>query len=568
MDGCKGGIEEMKYDLTVIIPSRLEMFLSRTVDELLKNKRGKTEIIVGLDGEFADPPVVDHEDVTILYYGESIGQRAMSNKCAKLSKAKYIMKIDAHCTVDEGFDVKMMSEMKDDYTMIPVLYNLHGFDWVCEKGHRRYQGPSGVCTDCGLDTQRDIIWKPRMRRKSEFYRFDTTLHFQYHSIRSKQVPKEDVLVDTMSAQGSCFMLTRAKWWELNISDEEYGSWGQQGTEVACKTWLSGGRLVTNRKTWYSHMFRTQGGDFGFPYPQSGKQVAHSREYSKKQFVENTWEKQIHPLSWLIEKFKPLDNDDPKKPADWHTEKGKEVLDYVNKKGEEFYKNKPSKGIIFYTDNKVPIKIGHMARKTILKANLPIVSVSHKPMDFGENYVYKGESGYLAYHKQILMALEKSKADIIYFCEHDVFYHPSHFDFTPPKKDVYYYDFSFWRVRSSDGHALHYDTHQSDLICAYRELLLEHYREKVKRIESTGFTMRMGFEPGCNSRKERIDDYKAERYDAEYPSLDIRYGKNLTASRWSKSQFRNERSCRGWKESNIKDIDGWDYKELEFLLKIT
>jgi len=204
----------------------------------------------------------------------------------------------------------------------------------------------------------------------------------------------------------------------------------------------------------------------------------------------------------------------------------------------------------------------------LKANLPIVSVSHKPMDFGENYVYKGESGYLAYHKQILMALEKSKADIIYFCEHDVFYHPSHFDFTPPKKDVYYYDFSFWRVRSSDGHALHYDTHQSDLICAYRELLLEHYREKVKRIESTGFTMRMGFEPGCNSRKERIDDYKAERYDAEYPSLDIRYGKNLTASRWSKSQFRNERSCRGWKESNIKDIDGWDYKELEFLLKIT
>lgn len=544
----------MKYDLSVLIPGRNEMFMALTVESILKNIRGNTEIIVGLDGGWANPPIKDDPRVTIYYANESIGQRAMTNQLCRLSKAKYVMKIDAHCTVDEGFDVKMMSEMKDNYTMIPTMYNLHAFDWVCPKcNNRTYQGPTPQkCFNSGCNgvPKRELIWKPRMSRKSEFYRFDTVLHFQYHGDRKRFVDKNDVLVDTMSAQGSCFMLTRDKYWELNISDEEHGSWGQQGTEVACKTWLSGGRLVTNRKTWYSHMFRTQGGDFSFPYPQSGKQVEQARKHSKKLFLENTWEKQIYPLSWLIEKFNPL--------PEWHDKGYEKILDDVNKKGEEFYKQHKTmtKGIIYYTNNKVNIKLGHRVRKFINSAGLPIVSVSHKRMDFGENYVYTGESSYLAYHKQILMALEKSKADIIFFCEHDVYYHPSHFDFTPPKKDTYYYNFNWWRVRASDGHAIHYDTHQVNFICAYRDLLLKHYREKVRRIEKDGFNMRMGFEPGCNSRKERIDDYKAERYDSLYPCFDIRHETNLTRSRWDISEFR--RKPEGWKENKFWKIEGWDF----------
>ena len=558
----------MTYDLSILIPARNEMFLAKTVERIMAQKRGRTEVIVGLDGQWANPPLIDHPDLTIIYYPESIGQRAMTNQCARISKAKYVMKIDAHCDVDEGFDMKMMKYMKDHYTMVPAMYNLHGFDWVCKGGgdkkdckHRIYQGPTPrECPECHGKMEREILWQPRLNRRSEFYKFDTDLHFQYHGARKKDVSKDSILVESMSAQGSCFMLTREKYWELNMSDENHGSWGQQGTEIACKTWLSGGRLVTNRATWYSHMFRTQGGDFGFPYPQSGKQVAQAREYSRKLFMENTWEKQIYPLSWLVAKFAPLTSGGKREGApDWHDPAGKEKLDYINKKGESFKSANskptvsllPSKGIIYYTDNKVNIKLGDKCRKQIARAGLPIVSVSLKPMRFGTNIHFKGERGYLSYHKQILVALEASTADIVYFCEHDVLYHPSHFDFTPPKKDVYYYDFNFWRVRASDNFAIHYDTHQVNLICGYRELLLKHYREKVRRIEKDGFTMRMGFEPGCNSRSERIDDVKAESYYAKEPSLDIRHDTNLTRSRWSKSEFRNQSSCRGWKE--VKDI---------------
>jgi hypothetical protein len=106
------------------------------------------------------------------------------------------------------------------------------------------------------------------------------------------------------------MLTRDKYWELNICDEEFGSWGSQGIEVACKTWLSGGRVICNHKTWYAHMFRTQK-DFSFPYAQSGSKVQSAKKYAKDLFFNNKFDKAIHPLSWLVEKFWPVPGWDDK-----------------------------------------------------------------------------------------------------------------------------------------------------------------------------------------------------------------------------------------------------------------
>ncbi len=123
------------------------------------------------------------------------------------------------------------------------------------------------------------------------------------------------------------MMTREKYWELNICDETWGSWGQQGSEVGIKTWLSGGRVVVNQRTSYAHAFRTQGGDWGFPYPLSGNQVEHARNMCKDLFLNNKWDKQIYPLSWLIEKFKPV--------PDWHDASGRDALVRVAEAGAIF-----------------------------------------------------------------------------------------------------------------------------------------------------------------------------------------------------------------------------------------
>lgn len=295
--------------LTITIPARNEEFLSETVSDIIKHKQGDTKIIVVLDGEWPIKPIKDHEDVIIVHHSKSIGQRAATNEAVSMCRSKYVMKVDAHCAFDEGFDVKMVTEMQDNWTMAPLMRNLHAFDWVCPDGHRRYQSPSGVCKECGKPTEKDIVWYPKPSPKSTSYRFDKTLHFQYFNEFRKRPEGQGKITETMSLQGSCFMLTRDKYIELDICEEAFGSWGQQGTEVACKTWLSGGRVVVNQGTWYAHMFRTQGGDFGFPYKQNNKQVERAREYSRELFKGNKWPKATKKFEWLIEKFKPV--------PDWH-----------------------------------------------------------------------------------------------------------------------------------------------------------------------------------------------------------------------------------------------------------
>jgi len=527
----------MTYDLSILIPSRNEMFLARTIEDILSNIEGNTEIIVGLDGLWADPPITDNPRVTIVHVSESIGQRAMTNHLCRLSSAKYIMKVDAHCAFDKGFDVKMMNEMQDDWTMVPVMRNLHAFNWVCPDGHIRYQGPSGPCTACNKETVRDVVWIAKNNPQSTSYCFDSEPHFQYFNEFKKRPGGKGDLTESMSLQGSCFMLTRDKYWELNICDENFGSWGSQGIEVAVKTWLSGGRVMVNHKTWYAHMFRTQGGDFGFPYQLSGSAVSHAKKTAKDLFFAGTWEKQIRPLSWLIEKFWPVPG--------WKPE------DLAKLKGGV------STGCLYYTDNSLDETVARVCQRQLKKAinGKKLVSVSLKPMDFGQNIVLDLKRGYLTMFKQILAGLEALDTDVVFFCEHDVLYHPSHFEFTPPKQDVFYYNGNYWFLRLTDGFALHYDVSPLSGLVAYREPLIKHFKERIALVEKEGFSYNIGFEPMTHGRIDWKTKYGFEVYHSSSPNIDISHGKNVTQKRWTQDKFR--RKPTNWTEANIDTIPGWD-----------
>lgn len=547
-------------DLSILIPSRNEMFLAKTVENILENIEGDTEILVGLDGEWSDPPLPQHPKVSVIYVPQSIGQRAMTNQLARIAQGKYVMKVDAHCAFDKGFDVKMIAEMKDDYTLIPTMYNLHAFDWKCKKcGNKWYQGqtPKHCKTDydgkednpnCdSTEFERDMVWQPRKGRRSYFYRFDNTLHFQYWGAFKDRPEAQGDVCETMSCQGSCFMLTKKKYFELDICDERHGSWGQQGVEVACKTWLSGGKLMVNKKTWYAHMFRTQGGDFGFPYPNPG--IEKARQYSRDLWFNNKWDKAIHPLEWLIAKFAPV--------PDWDV----------------------SVGILYYSDCLLDHRIMKACQEQIKKGakGRRIVSVTLKPIDFGDNIHLNLQRGYLTMAKQILAGLKALETDIVFFTEHDVMYHPSHFDFIPPKKDVYYYNTNVWRLRLHDGFAVRTDDcKQLSGLCANREFLVTHYEKRVKMLEAelrrldgevnsdglfNKYVREMGFEPGTHNRAERVDDFTSEGYISSLPNVDLRHDKNLTASRWTPEQFKNQKYTRGWTESENYSIDGWESKTL-------
>jgi len=299
----------MQYKLSVLIPARAEEFLARTVQDLLENTSDATEILVGLDGQWSDPSIPQHPRVNVVFCPESIGQRAMTNLLCRLSKAKYVVKVDAHCSFDKDWDLKMFEayeETGDNVTMVSTMRNLHCFDWVCECGFDHYQDKGETCPQCSKKMEKKMIWQPRVGTRNYSYCFDSEPHFQYFRDYSRRPEGQGDLTETMSLQGSCFMMTREKYWGLDICDESFGSWGSQGIEVAVKTWLSGGKVMCNHKTWYSHMFRTkQANGFGFPYPQSGKQVDSAKKKARDLFFNNKWDKAIHPLSWLVERFAPV-----------------------------------------------------------------------------------------------------------------------------------------------------------------------------------------------------------------------------------------------------------------------
>lgn len=305
-------------DLSILIPARNEEFLARTIQDALENIEADTEIIATLDGQWIEPGVPQHDRVNIIYVPEAIGQRAAANIACKLARGKYVAKFDAHCSFDKGFDRKMLEgfvETGDDVVMVPIMRNLHGFDWVCTKpgcGWTKYQGPKPLkCEKCGRPhrIKRKIKWIGKHNPQSWSYCFDSQPHFQYfeeykHRPGIKDKAKETGFSETMSLQGSCFFSTKKMYWELNLCDESLGNWGNQGLHVACAAWLSGHRVLVNHNTWYAHLFRTQQ-DFGFPYPQSGKAVQITKRNVKKHFWEAKHPKQIYPVSWLIKKFYPV-----------------------------------------------------------------------------------------------------------------------------------------------------------------------------------------------------------------------------------------------------------------------
>lgn len=553
-------------DLSVLIPSRQEPFLRHTIEDVLVAIEADTEIIAICDGALPVEPIQDHPRLKLVLLPRSIGQRAATNMAARLSSAKYVMKLDAHCRVSKGFDAALIQDCQPDWTMVPTQYRLHVFDWKCsECGNRTYQGPTPTeCAKCkmpGATFEQVLVWEPRFNKgASETWRFDRAMHFFYwYTLMDRpEIKAQGDLHDTMSLLGACWFLERQRYWDLDGLDESHGSWGGMGSEIACKTWLSGGRLVVTKRAWFAHLFRTQGGDFGFPYELKGSDQQKAREYSQDLWLNDKWPKAKHKLSWLIDKFAPV--------PDWHDAKTMATT---------YVKTIPTAAVLYYTDATLSDPLMEACQRQLKLATnpLPIINASlGKAIDFGdENIIIQGERGPKTLFLQILAGLERSTADFVFFAEHDCLYPPEHFSFAPPRNDVFYYDNAMYRVSATTGRAVTYRTKELSGLCANRLLLIEHYyrrlakmaqnvRETLARGEkpkNDGHDKSCGWEPGNPYRqKQRIDDYPSETYTANVAYLDIReHGSNWTRTRWATDQFRNKATCEGWQEVE-GEIPGW------------
>jgi glycosyltransferase involved in cell wall biosynthesis len=295
--------------ISVLIPARNEFLLAKTIESILSASEGEIEVIAVLDGVWDTPRVRDDPRVALIKHNEPVGQRAAVNEAARLAKGKYILKTDGHSTFDKGFDVKLAKNCEYDWTVIPRMYNLHAFDWVCENGHRYYQDKAdpykvNLCPECGKQLKIEMVWKIRKHKRTDFMHINKDLKVKYWGSYGKRPEAKGKIVDIMNGIGACWFQHKDRFWELGGLDEKHGFWGQVGVEIACKAWLSGGRHVVNKNTWFAHVFRTTG-SFSFPYKNPGRDQQKAEKYSRDLWLNNKWPLQKRSFGWLIEKFSPV-----------------------------------------------------------------------------------------------------------------------------------------------------------------------------------------------------------------------------------------------------------------------
>ena len=124
--------------LSIIIPSRNDEYLQKTIDDLLNKAEGEVEIIVVLDGYWPNPMLVHNDRVSIIHHGtfhDSNGMRHSINTGMAIARGEYVMKIDEHCMVDQGYDTKLIADCEDNWMVVPRRYRLDAENWkIIEDG--------------------------------------------------------------------------------------------------------------------------------------------------------------------------------------------------------------------------------------------------------------------------------------------------------------------------------------------------------------------------------------------------------------------------------------------------
>jgi hypothetical protein len=231
----------------------------------------------------------------------------------------------------------------------------------------------------------------------------------------------------------------------------------------------------------------------------------------------------------------------------------------------------SGGVIYYSDNLIEEPIKSAVMDHIFASRFPIVSVTLEPTCFGKNITLERERGYVTYVRQIVTALSFSVAGYVFFCEHDVLYPLSHFDFIPPKDDIFYYNSNVWRWEFGSDKAITYDRMLPlSVLCVNREFALDHYKKRLKKIEELGeevFASRepaqarkWGYEPGTKKTKRGgFSNDNFETWESEVPVIDIRHWGTFSPTKTTLESFKHE--PKNWREIPVSDIPGWKLKEV-------
>lgn len=277
--------------LTIVIPSKNEIFLQKTILDVLEKATGDIEVLPILDGY--EPPIEEIVTDPRVRYIRLVSQeysqkRHGVNKAISEARGEFVMSLDAHCMMARGFDEQLAKDHESNWVQIPRRNRLDPENWSLQP-----QSDNRPPIDYEY-----FMFPPLFR--------DHALHgFKWDS---KTLDRWDTPIDdTIEFQGSCWFMTKDWFQEMGFMQVSgYTGWGQEAEEISLKTWKNGGRVVTNKNTWYAHLHK--GDKYGRMYHLSRRENALSYAYSYNLWLNENKEFFIS----LIEKFMPM----PGWPSNW------------------------------------------------------------------------------------------------------------------------------------------------------------------------------------------------------------------------------------------------------------
>jgi hypothetical protein len=277
--------------LTVIIPSKTELFLQKTTLDVLEKATGEIEVIPVLDGyELPENEIVKDSRVRYLHLpAQNFSQKRQGiNQAVAEAKGEYVMSLDAHCMMAKGFDEQLAKDHQPNWVQIPRRNRLDAENWSLQP----------QCDNRPPIDYEYFMFNPLER--------DQALHgFKWDSrtLERWNIPIDD----TIEFQGSCWFMTKDWFNKMGFMQTEgYTGWGQEAEEISLTTWKNNGAVKTNKKTWYAHLHK--GARYGRMYFLNKYENRRSYAYSYNLWLKENKEFFIE----IVEKFMPM----PSWPADW------------------------------------------------------------------------------------------------------------------------------------------------------------------------------------------------------------------------------------------------------------
>ena len=294
--------------VSIIIPARNERHLQKTIDDLLAKAVGDVEILVVLDGYWPDPPLKDDTRVILVHRSEARGMRPAINDAANMATGEFLMKTDAHCIVAPGYDEALKADCDGDWLVVPTRHSIDAERWDSE-------GPAAAVKTRHWNYH--VLTYPYLASM-----YGEGLHavtFPWDLNKVVNAERRDVLVDDlMSFQGSCWFQHTANFHRLGPLDHENYYFYQEAQEVGLRQWMTGGRCVLNKHTWYAHLHKGREEGRGFYLSLRRKRL--SERYACDFWLNDRWPGATRTFVSLVEQFWPLLErmDDPRYawPSDW------------------------------------------------------------------------------------------------------------------------------------------------------------------------------------------------------------------------------------------------------------